>query len=382
VLEVGVGVRMKMKLGSAGLAVAGLVFAASLVLPVTLVSAESWRVERVDDSMSLNLRKTPSNRAKIIGYIPVGTKQLSGGKCAKGWCPVEYEGVKGWVFQKYLKPDNSPEELAEVATPQKIEHPVKEMPRVLRLAPNDHPTPVYAFPNEKLPIAGLIPPDTDLVERIGPCMENWCYIKSGSLIGWLQGGALAKPLWGTAKSQNTQAEADTKTRSLNTTETTAHATPLLDPEVVGTTSESGNKLYGLAGLTGDPSLPMRERPEDGAPIITFIPEDARDIEGLHKCAGKWCLVRYQHREGWVQRRHLADETLEKNQAFQVDGVALWSALDVFDAPGENAAIIGRIPAYATGVVPIGSCERTWCHIRYLGIAGWVNKQFLAPLAVR
>lgn len=370
---------MKMKLGSARLAVAGLIFAASFILSVTSTSAESWRVERVDEAKALNLRKTPSNRAKIVAYIPMGTKQLKGGKCANEWCPVEYEGVKGWVFKKYLRvDDDSLKELDDIAAPQKIERPVKEMPRVLRLAPSSNPIPVYAFPNEKLPVAGMIPPDTDLVERVGPCMENWCYVKSGSLTGWLQGGALAKRL---LKSQDAQTDTDV-TRSLNTTETTAQSAPLVEPELVSSESASGNKLYSLAGLSGDPSLPMRERPEDGARIVTFIPEDAKDIEGLHKCVGKWCLVRHQHQEGWVRRRHLADDSLEGKRAFQVDGVALWSALDVYDAPGGDAGVIGHIPAYATGIVPIGSCERTWCHVRYLGIAGWVNKHYLAPFATR
>jgi uncharacterized protein YraI len=82
----------------------------------------------------------------------------------------------------------------------------------------------------------------------------------------------------------------------------------------------------------------------------------------------------------VLRRHLADESAESSQTFQVSGVALWSALDVLEYPGQDATVVGRIPAYATGIVPIGGCDKTWCQVRYLGIAGWVSGQYLAPLA--
>lgn len=370
--------------GSAGIAAAGPVFAASIVLFLPDgASAEIWRINDVDRSVSIHLRQHPSNKSKVLAYIPVDTSGLKGGPCDDNWCPIEFRGHQGYVFSKYLMPDEDaikaePESVGALPA-QNAAAPAPELPKVLQVVTSDGPpTPVYAFPNENLPIAGHLAAETTSVERVGPCIQNWCNIRSGALTGWLQDTAIAKAQ-GTATPAKPSKEAavpDSKEASaLNSTETTAtqaDADLTAEPPV---SPDEGNKFYSLAGLP-EASLAMRGRPDDGASVVAFIPADAKDIEGLHKCTGKWCLVRRGTVSGWVERRHLADESVESSRLFQVSG---WTAVEVFGHPGPDAEVVGRIPAYATGIVPIGGCDKTWCHVRYLGVAGWVSAPSLAPL---
>ena len=125
---------------------------------------------------------------------------------------------------------------------------------------------------------------------------------------------------------------------------------------------------------------MREKPDGDSRILAWIPNGAKDVEGLRKCVEKWCLVRHANVSGWVVRRHLADVSVESTQMFQARGVELWGSLDVLDYPNANGNVVGKIPSYATGIVPIGGCDDDWCHVRYLGIAGWVSGQNLEPQA--
>lgn len=402
---------MRVRLGSARIAAAGPVVVATFlsVLGAGTAAAEVWRVNNVDNAVAIHLRQQASNRSKVLAYIPGDARGLQGGACEGNWCPVEYKDLKGWVFSKYLEPDEGTVEVAAPAgtMPETAVNPAPkgledelEGPKILKVVKTDGPpVPVYSFPNEKMPVAGHLPPETDSVEGVAPCRRNWCYIRSGSLVGWLPQSAFVKsdaPV--TAKSDapaNVKAEtlavkttaaivekpADTQEgRALNNTVNTATQAASINPAVPEAVEDSDRKTYVLAGLGGDAYLSMRERAEEGAPVVASIPGDAKTVEGMQKCARQWCLVRYRGQTGWVLRRHLADESLETSQTFQVNGVAMWSALDVVDYPGQDAKVVGRIPSYATGIVPIGGCDKTWCHVRYLGIAGWVSGQYLAPLA--
>ncbi len=59
--------------------------------------------------------------------------------------------------------------------------------KALRIINTDgRPIPVYAFPNEALPVAGHLPAETQSVEGLGSCIRDWCYVRSGALIGWLR----------------------------------------------------------------------------------------------------------------------------------------------------------------------------------------------------
>ncbi|MDD5391587.1 MAG: SH3 domain-containing protein [Thiothrix sp.] len=51
----------------------------------------------------LNIRKTPSTSAAVVGTIPPEETGLQGtGECSATWCPINYQGKRGWVGRRYL----------------------------------------------------------------------------------------------------------------------------------------------------------------------------------------------------------------------------------------------------------------------------------------
>jgi SH3-like domain-containing protein len=378
---------MIMRSGLIGLFVLALVTIAGAFFPIPdRAAAESWRITNLDASGRVHIRERASGRSRIVGYIPGDARGLSGGPCRANWCPIEFEGVKGWVYRRFLKADDQAA-AAPAASPDMATLAEK---KTLRLAAsNGRPIPVFAFPNDKLPVAGHIAASARTVEGLGACIRTYCYVRSGRLIGWLPSTMIA----GEADEAATEAKAEDvtaalpepapadETKALNETETTATSL-VVDADAATIAGEvedeDGTKFYTLAGVPGESSLAMHERPDGTAAIVAWVPNDAAQVEGLRKCVEQWCLVRWQDKSGWVARRHLADKSVENSQTFQVTGLTIWTPLNVLDQPSETANVVGTIPSYATGIVPIGGCDQNWCHIRYLGIAGWVSGQNLEP----
>jgi SH3-like domain-containing protein len=358
------------------------VIAAASVFTLPAANAETFRINNVDRAARIHLRQTPSNRSKVVAYVPPDSRLESTGRCDSKWCEVTFKGKTGWVFRKYLaeiprtaatRPAPPPQAEPPVAALPKPSDAPKEIPpdlqdTMLRLVfTGDRPIPVYAYPSERAPAAGRIDPGTEEVEDLGTCTRKFCYVRHGSLVGWILDQAIAK---------EDQAPGPPQAFD-NTVPTATQAGGQAASSIIDGLGGIEVKTYTLAGLSGDASLPVREEPGETAAIRGWIPGDAKGVEGLRKCVTKYCMVRYDTVTGWVARRHLADEGVG-GPRFQVSGVALWGALDVMDYPGADAAIVGHIPAYATGIVPIGACDRDWCHVRYLGIAGWVSARFISP----
>lgn len=68
--------------------------------------------------------------------------------------------------------------------------------------------------------------------------------------------------------------------------------------------------------------------------------------------------------------------LAADEVFRVVNVRLNDTLVIRAAPNADAAVRGKIPANAKGVVKTGECK-DWCLVRYNRVEGWVNKRFLA-----
>ena len=373
---------------SARVAAASFILAAGFsASPSVPAASKTWRVVNIEASGRVHMRKRASNRSKILAYIPGDTRGLVSRTCIANWCEIEFRGLKGWVFRRYLEPDDAP---TTAATPAEDRPPAAADRRLetlaqrkaLRIINTDgRPIPVYAFPNEALPVAGHLPAETQSVEGLGSCIRDWCYVRSGALIGWLRTELFALD-------ENERGAESTATLgpalerqdagTLNQLPTTSTSAAVENAAIAAPAADPGDKLYALAGLSGEESLPIRERPEQDARILASIPADANDVEGLRKCVEKWCRVRWENTSGWVARRHLADPSIEGSQTFQVAGLPLWSSLEVVDYPGEKASVVAKIPSYARGIVPIGTCDKSWCQIRYLGIAGWVRAANLEP----
>jgi SH3-like domain-containing protein len=380
--------------GMACAAAASAVVAATVFCPIEPALAESFRINNVDKAKRIHMREQPSNRSRVIAYLSPDSALEGTGQCNDRWCEVRFRDRTGWVFRKYLVPDENA--VAEKPEPAPVQPPVaaaapdpdeaeNDIPAelqdtMLRLVfSGGRPIPVYAFPSDRLPAAGRIDPGTDEVEDLGTCSRKFCYIRSGSLVGWIPEDAIERDKRSAAPDKSSAVgaeEAAPPPRALDSTVPTATQPGQTGP-LIDAPGSMEIKTYSIAGLSSDASLPAREQPEDGAPIVGWIPGNASDIEGMRKCVQKFCLVRHESVTGWVARRHLADEEAGASRRFLVSGVALWGALDVVDYPGQGASIIGHIPAYASGIVPIGNCDKDWCHIRYLGIAGWVSGKYLA-----
>lgn len=375
--------------------------AVSLLLPACVVTidaayaADRWRIVEIRPEGRVHLRQQATSRSRILAYIPGTARGLKQLGCSGKWCRTEYRGKTGWVFKRYLAPENTARSQPKRQAPSVKnlayldEHDMAALSEAKTLHvfnPEGQAISVYAFPSETLPIAGRLNDGTDSVEGLGACVKGWCYVRSGPLIGWLPALILAPAHDGENDNETTASIAATlaspdphKERALNNTINTA-TQAALDTETrpAPLFSETGNKYYSLAGLAGKEALPIRSEPNERASIVGQIVQEEKRVEGLKDCSGKWCLIRVNELRGWIERRHLADPEVAGSQVFKVTGLALWSPLEVIDRPGGDADIVGEIPAYATGIVPIGGCDDKLCHVRYLGLAGWVDGKHLAP----
>jgi len=154
--------------------------------------------------------------------------------------------------------------------------------------------------------------------------------------------------------------------SLNRPAPPAESLPQSTPE------EKPDVSYSLIGLSADGFLPMREGPLDSARIVGVLPSSASGIADLKTSVRQWRLVEHNGVKGYVQSRFLArSETAALR--YRIDGS---KDLKVFNFGGLDADIVGEIPFYAAGIVPIGECGAEWCHIRYLGLVGYVEMRGL------
>ena len=52
---------------------------------------------------ALNIRRSPRMSAAIVGTIPPLETGIQGtGECTRDWCPIDYQGKRGWVGRRYL----------------------------------------------------------------------------------------------------------------------------------------------------------------------------------------------------------------------------------------------------------------------------------------
>jgi SH3-like domain-containing protein len=365
-----------------------------LVLMTSAADAKTWRVHNVSKSSSVHMRERPNSRSKIIAFVPANATGLTG-SCKGSWCRVKYRGQKGWIYKKYLKAEKAKAPSNASAPPKKAsKSPTAKAPPAGQKIPikrnNDGaPIPVYSFPSERVRAAGRLPADAESVESMGVCIRKWCYIRSGALVGWLprdrfanEAGKSQEPLQTAEKAPANKSEPSKETKvetpAFNNTEHTATQILPLRPTFPQRIASGAKKKYSLAGLSHGVPLTIRRQPDDNSAVVSSIPPNAKDVEGLQKCIKKWCLIQYHEVTGWVLRRHLADDSLKGTKSYLVTGVGLMEKLEVKDSPDRNGGVVGYIPAYATGIVPIGRCGKSWCHVRYLGLAGWVSSKYLTP----
>ncbi len=331
------------------------------------------------DAVSVHMRKGPSNRSTVIAYVPPSTVVAGAGQCTDRWCKVTFKENEGWRFRRYLA------ETAEPATPPfgAAEAATQPAPGLLKVAP-DAPQagiPVQELPGDGMPVIGTIPADAGGIADLKQCLLAWCRVRLGNLEGWVPAGTLVRedgqPFEPTETGGLAEALARAERDRRAPTDAEPERTAAL-PQSAGTEKPSLGRpgTYNLAGVAAGGTLSLRGEPSETSVIVGSVPFDASNIEGMKQCVKKWCLVRYRGVTGFILRRHLVRADTQPNLRYRVDGVAFDAAVEVFAFPGPDAEVVGSIPPFATGLVPIGNCDRAWCHIRYFGVVGWVNTRFL------
>ena len=53
-------------------------------------------------SQAAHLRSAPSGQSPVIASVPKDAVLTSFQPCARGWCAVEYKGIRGWIYDIYL----------------------------------------------------------------------------------------------------------------------------------------------------------------------------------------------------------------------------------------------------------------------------------------
>ena len=138
----------------------------------------------------------------------------------------------------------------------------------------------------------------------------------------------------------------------------------------------------VTGVSRGDRLNIREYGYASARRIGSIPAGGcATVIGV--CDG-WCNVEYRGVNGMAAARFLAparsggpDGAGHGPDSYCVDGVARGDVLNVRSGPGARSGRVGALPPDACGITVSGSCQGSWCPVRWRGVAGWVNRRYLA-----
>jgi SH3-like domain-containing protein len=219
-------------------------------------------------------------------------------------------------------------------------------------------------PSGGSPAIAVIPRNA-LLSSSAPCAGVWCAVEYNGRRGWVYRQFLVQVALKPARAP-VLPEQPAMEASLHLAPPPAEAPPQSSPE------DKAGAPYSLIGLSADGFLPMREGPLDSARIVGVLPSSASGIADLKTSLRQWRLVEHNGVKGYVQSRFLA-RSESAAQRYRIDGS---KDLKVFNFGGPDADIVGEIPFYAAGIVPIGECGAEWCHIRYLGLVGYVDMRGL------
>ena len=226
-------------------------------------------------------------------------------------------------------------------------------------------THLRSAPSGRSPVVASIPRNAS-VTALAPCTTGWCSIDYNGKRGWVHKPSLAEsPLVRQARAPALPAKPDV--------EASLRLTPPEAPAEAPAPEETNSISFRVAGLDATANLPMREGPLVGARIVGSLSASASGIAYLKTSVREWSLVDYNGVKGYVLSRFLAREAAEPRQRYGVQGE---DSLKVFSFGGADADVVGEIPYYASGIAPIGECGAHWCHIRYLGLVGFVDSRAL------
>ena len=210
-------------------------------------------------------------------------------------------------------------------------------------------------PSSQSPVVASVPKDAVLTS-FQPCARGWCAVEYKGIRGWIYDvylvGQLGKAVPAAPASLQRPSSAP-----------------------VATVKESRRISYRVIGLGVEESLPIREGPLDTARVLGALSPAAKGIAGLETCIRQWCLIEHDGVRGYVRSRFLGRSEEVSSPKYGIDGEA---NLKVLSFGASDADVVGEIPFYAAGIVPIGNCNGEWCHVRYLGLVGFVDTSRLRP----
>lgn len=168
----------------------------------------------------------------------------------------------------------------------------------------------------------------------------------------------------------------------------SHEKTLITPEA------QDRALYRVVNVQADDVLNVRSGPGVTYPLVGTIPTAATGIRttgaGLQEGDMLWVPVRYGDIGGWVNRYFLAEESSSPSpgatvppasSTYRVVGVASDDVLNVRSGAGVEYPLAGTIPPNGTDIEITGPGVEEgvihWVPIRYQGVIGWVNRDFLA-----
>ena len=222
-----------------------------------------------------------------------------------------------------------------------------------------------AAPANQSAVIAQVPKDA-LLTSLQPCAKGWCSVKYKGLRGWIFDTFIVEQPAKTAGTLSAAAQALAKTPLEKTPLQKPMPASLFAP--AAPSMEGAGASYRVIGLPAGERLPLREGPLDTSRVIAELPPDTAGIAKLETCRRPWCLVAYKDTKGYLQGRFLG-RTVMPSRRYGVDGE---TDLKVLTSASAEADIAGEIPYYASGIVPIGDCNSEWCHVRYLGLVGFVD----------
>jgi uncharacterized protein YraI len=136
---------------------------------------QTYRVTNVATDDVLHIRSGPGAGLASIGSIPPNGRGVRiVGSCSGPWCPIEYQGTRGWVNKQYLLDDT-----ATAAAPART-----QTYRVTNVAADDVLN-IRPGPGAGLASVGSIPPNARGVRIVGSCSGQWCPIDYQGTRGWV-----------------------------------------------------------------------------------------------------------------------------------------------------------------------------------------------------
>ncbi|HWJ20294.1 MAG TPA: SH3 domain-containing protein [Geobacterales bacterium] len=223
--------------------------------------------------------------------------------------------------------------------------------------------PLQSAPSSQSPVIASIPKNAVLTS-FQPCTRGWCAVEYKGIRGWIYDIFIVE------HSANPVAHVPPGPPRLTKA---ALQRPSATPAPVA--AASLRISYRVIGLGAEESLPIREAPLDTAPLMGALSPAANAIAGLETCRRQWCLIEHDGVRGYVRSRFLARAGDAPSPKYGVDGE---SNMKVFSYGAPDADVVGEIPFYAGGIVPVGDCNGEWCHVRYLGLVGFVDTRRLRP----